>query len=262
MDEQRFYALLIWVWLGLAAATFVVLFFVEAPYGRLAKNGGGPKIRKDLGWFIMEAPASLGFMVFFLLGSYTGSLTAWVFLGLWQFHYAYRAFVYPFWVSRDGKPMLLVVVGLGMIHNIVNVYINGRFLFTFSGGYPDHWLTDSRFLIGVVLFFLGAHLNRQSDRILRSLRLPGERGYKIPYGGMFKYVSAPNYLGEIVQWVGWAVATWSLPGLAFAIWSLANLGPRALSYHRWYLRNFPDYPRDRTPLIPYLRIGGGKESRK
>jgi 3-oxo-5-alpha-steroid 4-dehydrogenase 1 len=254
MDEQLFFEMLIWAWLGLALITFAVLFFIEAPYGRLAKNGHGPRIQKNLGWLIMEAPAALGFALFFILGPYNRSYTAWILLGLWQFHYVYRAFVYPFWVSREGKPMLLLVVGLGIFHNVVNVYINGRYLYTFSGGYTDNWLTDPRFLIGVILFFLGATINRRSDQILRNLRQPGETSYKIPYGGMFKYVSAPNYFGEIVQWMGWAIATWSLPGLAFAVWSLANLGPRALSYHRWYRKNFPNYPKERMPLIPFIKL--------
>jgi 3-oxo-5-alpha-steroid 4-dehydrogenase 1 len=256
MNEPRLFEILIWAWLGLAVLAFATLFFVAAPYGRLAREHWGPKIRKDLGWLVMEAPAAVGFALFFVLGAYTGSVTAWVFLGLWQFHYVYRAFIYPFWVSREGKPMPLAVVGLGIFHNVVNVYINGRFLYTFSGGYTDEWLTDPRFLTGVIIFFYGAYVNRHSDHILRNLRQPGQSDYKIPYGGLFKYVSAPNYLGEIIQWTGWAIATWSLPGLAFAVWSLANLGPRALSYHRWYHQRFPDYPRERTPLIPYVGIGG------
>lgn len=37
-------------------------------------------------------------------------------------------------------------------------------------------------------------------------------GYKIPYGGMFEYVSCANFFGEIVEWVGFAMASWSLPG--------------------------------------------------
>jgi protein-S-isoprenylcysteine O-methyltransferase Ste14 len=65
-------------------------------------------------------------------------------------------------------------------------------------------------------------------------------------------VSSPNYLGEIVQWTGWAIATWSLGGLAFALYTAANLAPRALDNHRWYQDHFDDYPPRRRALIPYL----------
>ena len=54
---------------------------------------------------------------------------------------------------------------------------------------------------------------------------------------------APNYLGEIVEWTGWALATWSLAGLAFAVYTAANLAPRAVANHDWYLSTFDDYPR-------------------
>lgn len=65
-------------------------------------------------------------------------------------------------------------------------------------------------------------------------------------------MSSPNYLGEIIEWTGFALATWSLPGLAFALWTVANLVPRAVAHHRWYRGKFPGYPVERRALIPYL----------
>ena len=71
-------------------------------------------------------------------------------------------------------------------------------------------------------------------------------------GGAFELVSCPNYLGEILEWCGWALATWSWPGLAFALYTIANLAPRAVTHHRWYRETFPDYPPKRRALVPYL----------
>jgi protein-S-isoprenylcysteine O-methyltransferase Ste14 len=93
-------------------------------------------------------------------------------------------------------------------------------------------------------------INRHSDRILGGLRKEGGKGYKIPYGGFYRWVSSPNYLGELAIWCGWALATWSLPGLTFAIWAAANLVPRARANHLWYKSTFVDYPADRRILIP------------
>ncbi|MHA1318096.1 MAG: hypothetical protein ACTSQ6_11365, partial [Candidatus Heimdallarchaeaceae archaeon] len=59
-------------------------------------------------------------------------------------------------------------------------------------------------------------------------------------------------LGEITEWVGWAIMTFSIPGLVFAFWTIANLAPRARSNHKWYLENFPDYPKNRKALIPFI----------
>jgi len=74
--------------------------------------------------------------------------------------------------------------------------------------------------------------------------------YKIPNGGLFRWISCPNYLGEIIEWVGWALATWSLPGMSFALWTAANLIPRAISHHKWYKTKFKDYPHRRKAIIP------------
>ena len=69
---------------------------------------------------------------------------------------------------------------------------------------------------------------------------------------MFRWVSSPNYLGEIIQWTGWAVMTWSLAGVAFALFTFCNLAPRAISNHRWYREYFAQYPAGRKVLFPGL----------
>jgi 3-oxo-5-alpha-steroid 4-dehydrogenase 1 len=84
------------------------------------------------------------------------------------------------------------------------------------------------------------------------LRSDGTPGYRIPRGGAFEYVSAANYFGEIVLWTGWAVMSWTAAGALFAIFTVSNLLPRALSHHRWYREQFADYPRERRALIPWL----------
>ena len=94
-------------------------------------------------------------------------------------------------------------------------------------------------------------LNKAADRQLALLGRNGE-GYQVPRGGLYRWVSCPNYLGEIIQWTGWAIAAWSLAGWIFAIWTFANLAPRAIAHHRWYRQTFEDYPPERRALIPYL----------
>ena len=88
--------------------------------------------------------------------------------------------------------------------------------------------------------------------MLAALRKPGESGYKIPRGWLYNYISCPNYFGEILIWTGWAIASWSLAGAVFVLWTVANLLPRALSNHRWYRETFEEYPAKRRALIPGL----------
>ncbi|MCP4168956.1 MAG: DUF1295 domain-containing protein [Chloroflexi bacterium] len=252
MSEYRFWQLLIVVWLVLAAVTFVSLFLVAAPYGRHSRRGWGAMISSRWGWMLMETPAALVILICFVVGEHNDTITAWVFLVLWEIHYLYRVFIYPFTLRDTGKGMSLTVVAMAIVFNIGNGYINGRYLFTFSGGYANSWLLQTQFLIGLGIFIAGLVLNRRSDAILNRLRNSQESGYKIPRAGFFKWVSCPNYLGECIEWVGWAVLTWSIAGLTFAIWTAANLVPRARSNHRWYKASFPDYPPERKALIPFI----------
>mmetsp|Transcript_16300 Transcript_16300/g.45403 ORF Transcript_16300/g.45403 Transcript_16300/m.45403 type:complete len:237 (+) Transcript_16300:537-1247(+) len=92
-----------------------------------------------------------------------------------------------------------------------------------------------------VLLFLGLHPCTDASK-----------RYRVPHGGLFALVSCPNYFGEMVQWTGFAVACWSTPGAAFAIATAANLLPRGLSHHHWYLCNLKGYPSGRRGVIPYL----------
>ena len=252
MSADKLQFLLIIAGLVVATAVFVTLFFVSAPYGRHARRGFGPMIPNHIAWFVMETPSVIIMAVLFALGTVTKNLPILLFFGLWELHYVHRAFIYP-WTIRDGHmKMPGVVVLLGFSFNIGNAYANGYYLFYLSGGYPQSWLRDYRFLAGVALFLVGFLINRWSDLTLRALRKPREISYSIPYGALYNWVSCPNYLGEIIEWCGWALATWCLPGLAFALWTFANLAPRARSHHSWYHVNFTDYPEKRKALIPWI----------
>jgi protein-S-isoprenylcysteine O-methyltransferase Ste14 len=252
MNERMFFNILLLSLCILAVITAMVLLFVAAPYGRHSRKGWGPAVANRLGWIVMEAPAPLVFAACFVLGVYRDTWVAWLFLLLWQAHYAHRSFIYPFELRTVGRRMPVLVMSLGFLFNLLNGYLNGRYLYTFSGGYPATWLADPRFVAGVSLFVAGYAINRQADRTLRGLRANGESGYAVPYGGLYRWISCPNYFGEIVVWVGWAIATWSPAGLAFALWTAANLAPRAQSHHRWYHQNFADYPMERKALLPGL----------
>ncbi len=252
MSEQAFFNNLTIAWFLLAAVVFLTLFFVAAPYGRYSGSGWGPAIGNKMGWFIMEAAAPLVFAACFMVGGNTNTVTVLVFFGLWELHYIHRAFIYPFGLRGSGKRVPLIIVGFALVFNILNGYLNGRYIFTFSKGYTNEWLGDPRFVVGLLLFVIGFIINRRADQILRNLRRPGESDYRIAYRGLYRWISCPNYFGEIITWIGWAVATWSLPGLAFATWTVANLVPRARSHHLWYREHFPDYPRGRKSLVPGL----------
>jgi len=252
VNELTIYTNLIVGWFILAAIVFISLFFFAAPYGRHIRSGWGPVVNNHLGWVIMEMTAPVLFFACFVVSNSSINAVTLIFLGIWEAHYLHRAFIYPFSLRGGAKRMPVVVMGFGFVFNMINGYLNGRYIFTLSDGYTISWLTDPRFIIGMTLFIAGYIINRQADDILKRLREPGETGYRIPYGSLYHWISCPNYLGEILTWLGWAVATWSLSGFAFLVWTIANLVPRARMHHRWYKEQFPDYPERRKALLPVI----------
>lgn len=251
MTEYGFYQLLLYTYIGLAALTALALRFISAPYGRHTRGGFGPQMSSTLGWLLMEAPASLAPLAFFLMSDRRDPVTI-VFLLIWQTHYLHRAFIFPF-RRRGGAAQMPAMIALSaIVFNLGNAYLNWRYLTVWAPVRPLAWLYDPHFLIGLALFVAGYAINQQSDHILFNLRKPGETGYKIPYGGFYRFISCPNYFGELVEWTGWAILTWSLPGAVFVLWTAANLIPRAITHHRDYHRRFPDYPKDRRAVIPLV----------
>lgn len=51
-------------------------------------------------------------------------------------------------------------------------------------------------------------------------------------GGLFEYVSTANYFGEVLEWCGYGLASWSVQGAAFALFTFCVLLYRARHHHR------------------------------
>jgi protein-S-isoprenylcysteine O-methyltransferase Ste14 len=252
MDESTFYYWLVIAWMVLAAITFVALFFVTAPYGRFTRGGWGPRIKARWGWILMETPVLITFLVLYAISDRRSNPVCIVLLLFWTVHYVHRSFIYPFRLRSRRSTITVSVIAMGAVFNVGNGYLNGRYLFTLGPELMTSWFLDPRFIIGTILFWGGFALNQYSDQILIGLRSGGETGYKIPRGGAYKYVSCPNYLGEMVEWGGWALACWNPGALAFFLWTVANLAPRAIKTHRWYRNEFPEYPAERKALLPFI----------
>jgi protein-S-isoprenylcysteine O-methyltransferase Ste14 len=236
---------------ALALVTFVALRLLPAPYGRYARVGWGPTLSARTGWLLMESPAVLFFAGVYAFGRHRAEAAPLVLLCLWQLHYIHRTFVFPLRLLNVSKRMPAAVAGMAIAFNLLNGWINARWI-SDLGTYPSAWLRDPRFLLGAAAFLFGFFVNVSSDRALLRLRKPGDSGYYIPKGPLFAWVSCPNYLGEIIEWFGWALATWSWAGLAFAVYTVANLAPRALTHHAWYRQKFQDYPKRRKALLPLV----------
>lgn len=209
------------------------------------------KMNPRLAWLLQEQPS---FFVPVALWAHAPAVLAapnTALLSLFVVHYYVRSFIYPILIA-GGKPFPVSTMLSALFFCLLNGTLQGWTL-SFGPQYPEAWLTDARFIIGACLWTIGFLMNQHSDHVLRNLRAPGDTGYKIPYGGAFRVLSAPNLIGEVIQWSGYALACWNLPAAAFAVFTAANLLPRALTHHQWYRAKFPtEYPPERRAWLPFV----------
>ncbi len=240
-------------WIAVAVILFPILLKITAPYGRHSKKNWGVMIDNRLGWILMEIPSLIIFVLLVLLGPKHPSTVVWILFGLWTIHYFNRSVIFPLRTRTTGKKMPLIIMFSAIFFNLINASINGYWFGFLVPAYPENWLTDPRFILGGIIFIAGFMINQAADKKLIGLRKGGKTGYFIPRGGLFNYISCPNFFGEILEWSGFALMAWNLPALSFAVWTAANLIPRALDHHKWYKSYFKEeYPKNRKAVIPYI----------
>ncbi|XP_056326614.1 3-oxo-5-alpha-steroid 4-dehydrogenase 2b [Danio aesculapii] len=229
---------------------FICLMKSHAAYGRYVDTSGSSMmVPARLAWFLQEIPALL--VPLLLMMTTDGNHDTGKHLMLWTFclHYFQRSCIYS--LLTKGRPYPFNIMLTGVVVCSINGFLQAHYLLH-CATFHNTWFSDACLLTGLIIFFLGMGINIHSDHILRSLRNPGEISYKIPRGGMFEYVSGANFFGEIVEWLGYAVATWSLPTFAFAFFTICFIGPRAYHHHKFYNEKFKDFPRSRRSLIPFI----------
>ena len=233
------------LWIIIGLIIFPINLIYKAPYGRHTSKKWGISIDNKLGWIIMELPALLVCPAIYFYFKIDFDISI-MFICLWIIHYFNRTIIFPFRIKTKGKKMPLAIVLSAFFFNIVNGLINGYFLSNINLHSVSIFL-----IIGFLLFVLGLYINISSDNKLINLRKI-KKGYFVPKGGLFKYISCPNFFGEILEWFGFALMTFNIGSLSFFIWTCSNLIPRALAHHKWYKNKFNEYPKERKAILPFL----------
>ena len=245
------YQVILGSWIIVAVIVFFVLLKITAPYGRHASAKWRPFVSNKWGWMIMELPVLIVLYLMIIPDIIIFSFPCLVMIGLFSLHYINRSFIFPFRLHTKGKMMPAIIMLSAIFFNLINGFSFGYY-FTHFANYTNTWLTDPRFITGIILFFTGLIINWKADNILINLRKPSETNYKIPNGWLFNKVSCANLFGELIEWFGFAILCWNLPAFTFFTWTAANLIPRALAHHKWYKQKFDDYPLNRKAIIPYV----------
>ena len=237
----------------IAAINFIVQLCRPASYGKHTPTTVPCPVPTRL--FMLFAQFTPGLMLvtvtYFLSGNNFLGIPNIVLYSLFTVHYLFRGLIQPL-LSRQSHSKVSAWIPLGMLlantvyHFTVADFIGSAF-------YCKGYYYDPRFMLGVLIFLTGLIINWASDIqliLLRSSRQ--DKDYLIPRGPLFVLISCPNYFGECIEWLGWAIATWSLSGLIWWLYVLSTLVPRAGHNHSWYRQQFMSYPHKRRAFIPFL----------
>lgn len=239
----------------LGLIVFISLYFVTAGYGKFATKKWGLSVNNKAGWIIMESPVFILMLILWLSSPNRENIVTTIFFLFFQLHYFQRSFIFPFLLKGKSR-MPLSIIAMGIVFNTINALMQGGWLFYLSPKdmYTVDWLSSPQFIAGTMIFFAGMYININSDSVIRHLRKPGDTNHYLPQKGMYRYVTSANYFGEIVEWTGFAILTWSLSGAIFAWWTFANLVPRAASIYKRYLDEFGPQVKERKlkRVFPFI----------
>lgn len=254
----------------------------------------GPRIPAPLGWLMESPVVYICLIALWKTEFCNHQIIPTILIGLLVLHYINRSIVYPLrmacsvWeapLSLSKMPLVVslmacffcvynatlqslsLCVGYDAPHKNKRFRSETRFLG--AGGISGLWgaVAGLRFCLGIVLFISGMYINISSDNRLFKLKAlrtakdckdssktDSSSRYGIPEGGMFEYVSAANYFGEIVEWTGWAIACGPhvTSAWAFAFFSACFLIVRGMQHHQFYQRTFKSYPAHRKAVIPFI----------
>lgn len=236
----------------IAVIVYIALQYFKAGYGYLRTANWGPTIPNRPAWILMECPVFIVMVALMIKYADNTNMVTITMATLFLIHYFQRSFIFPLLIKGKSR-MPIAIILMGATFNVINGILIGLWLFKYSH-YTTEWFTTPQFILGTIIFFFGMGVNIHSDYIIRHLRKPGDTRHYIPKGGMFKYVSSANYFGEITEWFGFAILTWSLPGALFCIWTFANLAPRAGSLYKKYEEEFGEEftKLKRKRVIPFI----------
>ena len=252
---QEIFNYLIWGMTAMAVVVFISLYFVKAGYGQFRTKQWGWSINNKVAWTVMEAPVFLVMLYIWSRSDAKWHVPELLLFLLFELHYFQRSFVFP-WLMTGRSKMPIAIMLMGVTFNVINGLMQGGGLYWFPN--PDfqegaHYLTHWNAICGIALFVVGLAVNWHSDHVIRHLRKPGDTRHYLPQGGMYRYVTSANYLGELMEWVGFALAAATPVAWVFPLWTAANLVPRAHAIHIKYRKEFGNEAvGKRKRILPFI----------
>ncbi|CAD7701677.1 unnamed protein product [Ostreobium quekettii] len=174
-------------------------------------------------------------------------------LAFWTAHYAKRI-LETFFVHRFSKGTM----------PLFNLFKNCSYYWGFAAMvsyFVNHPLYTPPDVTAASLLLGGAVVCQVSNLychiLQKNLRKPGEKGYKVPHGFLFEYITCANYTCETLAWVLFGFATKTVAAFLFATVGGLQMAQWAGDKHRRLVKMFdgkesrPLYPK-RWRMIPFL----------
>ncbi|KAI0645230.1 3-oxo-5-alpha-steroid 4-dehydrogenase-domain-containing protein [Trametes meyenii] len=272
-------------------------FTIDAPFGRFSPSEDSIFLVDGIkSWIFMELVSPATFIYTYLhspllptaaiaVQPLTLSHPPTFLAALFLVHYLNRAIISPLRTPSRSKSHISVPLS-AVLFNTVNGSLLGTYLsspaaHTFLSGAFSRPL----FWAGIALWAVGLVGNIAHDEILLNLRRKAkskpksddddnnrkdkskkQEHYAIPYGGLYRFISYPNYFCEWAEWFGFALAASPAPSFAslasfivtasppwlFFLSEIFLMFPRAWRGHQWYHDRFPNYPKERRAVMPFL----------
>ncbi|KAI1175163.1 3-oxo-5-alpha-steroid 4-dehydrogenase-domain-containing protein [Nemania sp. FL0916] len=118
---------------------------------------------------------------------------------------------------------------------------------------PAAFLSSSLDVLGLALYVGGELCNANVHWYLSTLRRPGETARKIPSGLGFSLVTCPNYMFEIIAWIGIILVTRSPTLVVFIVIGSYYMYIWGWGKEKAYRKQFGDkYKKKRSVMLPGL----------
>jgi very-long-chain enoyl-CoA reductase len=144
-----------------------------------------------------------------------------------------------------------------------NIFKNSAHYWLLAGFNIAYWIysphsptatlkPDSQIVtIGIGYFIIGELGNLYTHVVLRNLRKSGTTTRAIPQGLAFDLVTCPNYMFEILAWVGISLVTWSWSTVLFTIVAGGQMILWGIKKESRYRKEFGDkYKRKSAAVLP------------
>jgi protein-S-isoprenylcysteine O-methyltransferase Ste14 len=228
-------------------------------YGRLKGSLFPFEFPPRIAWCLMELPNLIAVFYFTAVEGDGLGLG----LALFLLHYLNRTIIYPLTLRTTTK-IPVEIVASALCFTSANGYLQGISNAKIQGGQAINWVVRSA---GLILFFAGMLINIKADRLLQASKSktpqkkdvqpsqgspPKTHNYVVIDQFLFKYISSPNYFGEIIEWLGYFLVCQNAEAFLFFFSTLNILVAAALPRHEWNRKNIEGYPLDRKAIVPFL----------